>query len=61
MKQLQFMLAIMSFLAALYKDIMGMGDIARYGGTPSIPHSKRHHRHRAHAPNDGRWHMKFHR
>ena len=29
--------------------------------TPNIPHHGRHSRTRAKAPNDGRWHMKFHR
>lgn len=29
--------------------------------TPQIAHYKRPHRYRPHAPNDGRWHMKFHR
>lgn len=30
-------------------------------GTPSYPSPIRHSRTRAHAPNDGHWHMKFHR
>lgn len=29
-------------------------------GTPNIPHHNRPHS-RPHAPNDGHWHMKFHR
>lgn len=31
------------------------------GSTPKIPHHRRHSGLRIHAPNDGRWHMKFHR
>lgn len=34
---------------------------ARYSSTPGIPHSKGRNRIRTHAPNDGHWHMKFHR
>lgn len=31
-------------------------------GTPRLPHGgKRSPRYRAHAPDDGRWHMKYHR
>ena len=29
--------------------------------TPSLPNRGRHRRAKVHAPNDGRWHMKFHR
>ena len=33
-----------------------------YGSGPSgIPHKGRTRQHRSHAPNDGHWHMKFHR
>ena len=33
-----------------------------YGSGPEgIPNRGGAHRHRPHAPNDGRWHLKFHR
>jgi hypothetical protein len=49
-------------LAAIQKALH-LADLATpsSSGTPSIPHSKNHKRMRAHAPNDGRWHMKYHR
>ncbi len=35
--------------------------VGRLGNTKRIPRSGWTHRTRAHAPNDGRWHMKHHR
>jgi len=31
------------------------------GSTPSVRNNNGRHRFHSHAPNDGRWHMKFHR
>ncbi|KKK60234.1 hypothetical protein LCGC14_3026420 [marine sediment metagenome] len=44
-------------LKAINLDIL---NAPRAGRTPNIPHNS-YRRPRAHAPNDGRWHMKYHR
>ena len=49
-------LSILSLGALDFLDPKGI-----YGSGPKgIPH-KSSHRYRPHAPNDGHWHMKFHR
>lgn len=50
-------------LLAKSRDLFRMADLRERprGGTPGIPHSRPHPRARAHAPNDGHWHMRFHR
>ena len=59
-------LAVISTLASHFggfvRDVFGAGAPVR-GRTPPPGGSSHgvHHRHRPHAPNDGRWHMKYHR
>jgi hypothetical protein len=35
--------------------------LPQHHGTPPIRNNGGHHRFHAHAPGDGRWHMKYHR
>ena len=56
------MLFLKIITAVTFGAIELMGLDARYNsGSPGIPHGGGSHRHRPHAPNDGHWHMKFHR
>ncbi len=57
------MLLILPTLLAAVGKSLHLIDIAasRYSSTPNMPHSKGRSRTRLHAPNDGHWHMKFHR
>lgn len=60
-KATMMLVAAISIAAATSRYIGHMFDYE--GGrsnTPSFPHNRRR-RDRSHAPNDGRWHMKFHR
>lgn len=60
MKNIWMMLP--AILAAMGKSLHLINlDSSRYSRTPNIPHTSHRKRVRAHAPNDGRWHMKFHR
>jgi len=38
-----------------------MGGSRYQGKTPGMPHSKHYREVRPHIPNDGHWHMRFHR
>ena len=59
-------MTIISLLSILAMPLRGTlkllkGDVNQYSSGPKgIPHSLSR-RHRPHAPNDGHWHMKFHR
>ena len=58
-----FMLGLVTALAWVGNgvlDFVGGGKKHYSSGPPGIPHS-RSYRHRPHVPNDGHWHMKFHR
>ena len=51
-----------AILAAMQKALNFAGlNAPPSARTPRIPHHGGRGRTRAHAPNDGRWHMKFHR
>lgn len=66
-KGLFFMLNVVSVLAVTGRFLRDLpsavfADGGKYApATPHIPGRGGHHRHRPHAPSDGRWHMKFHR
>ena len=61
---LMLTLGLITILASTVQHglaFIGGGKDSYYGsGSRGIPHS-RSYRHRPHAPNDGHWHMKFHR
>lgn len=60
----KMVLILPALLAAMGKSLhlVSLGPPSHAGRTPHIPHNTNHHmRTRPHAPNDGRWHMKFHR
>ena len=42
-------------------DFIGGGKEHYSSGPAGIPHHRSSRQHRPHAPNDGHWHMKFHR
>ena len=59
----KFMPLLLLAVMAATQKALHMVDLAesRYSSTPSMPHIGHHGRVRLHAPNDGHWHMKFHR
>ncbi len=48
-----------SSISGFVHDVLGGASIR--SSTPSSPNKGGHHRYRPHAPNDGKWHMKYHR
>lgn len=63
-KGTMLILGIMTALAWMSKGALGFvgGGKEHYSsGPPGIPHKGRSRQHKPHAPNDGHWHMKFHR
>ena len=62
MNKVTLMLATIVAVASKELAFIGrMGNAPVSSRTPNIPGNNRHHKTRAHAPADGRWHMKFHR
>lgn len=53
-KTLMVMLAVSQASASLLNH-------GHLSGTPGIPNRGGHRQQHPHAPNDGRWHMKYHR
>ena len=51
--------AITSGVGGFFRDAFGAPSVR--GSTPPIKGGGGHHRFRPHAPNDGHWHMKYHR
>jgi len=62
-KGLLVTLAVISEMAShvggFFRDAIGYTEVG--SSTPSISGRGGSHRFRPHAPNDGRWHMKYHR
>ena len=62
-KGTMLLLGLITTLALTVKGGLGFFDgKEHYGSGPSgIPHKGKTRQRRPHAPNDGHWHMKFHR
>lgn len=63
-KGLFIALVALATIASRAGNLVGLGgDEGGYRphGPQGIPHKGRRRQPRPHAPNDGRWHMKFHR
>ena len=61
MKNIGVLLAAILTMTQRSLLLTNLGAPGHPSRTPNMPHTGRHYRARAHAPNDGRWHMKFHR
>ena len=60
-KGLVTILGVALALASQVNPFVGWGGRYSGGRTPGMPHGKHSRQSRPHAPNDGHWHMRFHR
>ncbi len=60
-KGLLLNLAIIAASRATDKFFRPLGDMPARSRTPHVPHRARQPRAHASSPNDGHWHMKYHR
>lgn len=55
-------IGLVESLIAKSRALFRLADIReRFDSTPNMPHRHPYHRTKVHAPNDGHWHMRFHR
>ena len=57
---IQGVLVALSAEVSDWFDLKGLRS-ASSSGRRGLPHNSRHGKQRLHAPNDGHWHMKYHR